>query len=152
MHITKFECSGSSHVWLYPTNAHGDVYNNLHCAVSENTIVTLSFVLYLLNSARFVIPLSKRKTVDGIWFLVLIIYVYTADTCLNLLRCVQVYEPIKFKGNRRVSSLIHASQFCNIIRSTCRTNIMDAYQLHTLLWSEEECTSKSLGIIGVKNV
>ena len=59
-----------------------------------------------LYSARFIIPLSKRKTVDGIWFLVLIIYVYTADTCLNLLRCVQVYEPIEFKG-KRVSSLTH---------------------------------------------
>ena len=37
---------------------------------------------------------------NGIWFLVLIAYVYTADTCLNLLRCVQVYEPIEFRGKR----------------------------------------------------
>ena len=44
--------------------------------------------------------LSERKTVDGIWFLILIIYVYTADTCLNLLACVQVYEPINFQGKR----------------------------------------------------
>ena len=50
------------------------------------------------NSARFWSPLSKRKAVDGIWFLTLIAYVYTADTCLNLLRCVQIYEPIEFKG------------------------------------------------------
>jgi len=34
-------------------------------------------------------PLGKKKTVDGIWFLVLIIYVYTFDTCFNLLRCVE---------------------------------------------------------------
>ena len=54
----------------------------------------------LLYSAKFSQYLSERKTVDGIWFLVLITYVYTADTCLNLLRCVQVYEPIEFKGKR----------------------------------------------------
>ena len=51
-------------------------------------------------SARFIPHLSKRKTVDGIWFLILIAYVYTADTCLNLLRCVQVYEPIEYAGRR----------------------------------------------------
>ena len=56
--------------------------------------------MYYGNSARYVPYLSKRKTVDGIWFLILIVYVYTADTCLNLLRCVQVYEPIEFKGKR----------------------------------------------------
>jgi len=36
-----------------------------------------------MYSAKFTVPLSKRNTVDGIWALVLIIYVYTADTCLN---------------------------------------------------------------------
>ena len=52
------------------------------------------------DSARFTVRLSKRKTVDGIWFLILIAYVYTADTCLILLRCVQVHEPVEFKGKR----------------------------------------------------
>ena len=56
--------------------------------------------------ARYFPHLSKRKTVDGIWFLILIAYVYTADTCLNLLRCVQVYEPTEFKGKLVSVSLI----------------------------------------------
>ena len=38
--------------------------------------------------ARKLKPLSNKKTLDGIWFLILIIYVYTFDTCCNLLRCV----------------------------------------------------------------
>ncbi|XP_065897681.1 uncharacterized protein [Dysidea avara] len=58
-------------------------------------ILTVSTYIFL---ARYFPHLSKRKTVDGIWFLILIAYVYTADTCLNLLRCVQVYEPTEFKG------------------------------------------------------
>ena len=62
--------------------------------------------MYDGNSARYIPHLSKRKTVDGIWFLILIVYVYTADTCLNLLRCVQVYEPVEFKG-KRVSMHYH---------------------------------------------
>jgi len=45
---------------------------------------------YFKYSARFIPHLGRRKAVHGIWFLVLIAYVYTADTCLNLLRCVQV--------------------------------------------------------------
>jgi len=44
--------------------------------------------------ARKMKPLSNRKTLDGIWFLILIIYVYTFDTCFNLLRCVET-EVIK---------------------------------------------------------
>ena len=54
----------------------------------------------IIYSARFLALLSKRKTVDGIWFLILIAYVYTADTCLNLLRCVQVDEPVDFEGKQ----------------------------------------------------
>ena len=38
--------------------------------------------------ARKIKPLGSKKTLDGIWFLILIIYVYTFDTCLNFLRCV----------------------------------------------------------------
>ena len=60
---------------------------------------------YALNtySTRFIPHLGKRKTVDGIWFLILIAYVYTADTCLNLLYCVQVQEPVEF-NEKRVSA------------------------------------------------
>ena len=47
-------------------------------------------------SARFIPHLGRRKTVDGIWFLILIAYVYTADTCLNVISCVRVYEPVEF--------------------------------------------------------
>ena len=47
----------------------------------------------------------------GIWFLVLIAYVYTADTCLNLLRCVQVYEPIEFRGKRVSGNFIKSPNF-----------------------------------------
>ena len=68
----------------------------------------------LIYRARYFSRLSKRKTVDGIWFLTLIAYVYTADACLNLLRCVQVYEPTKFKG-KLVSVELRASQQCLLI-------------------------------------
>ena len=61
--------------------------------------------VFLCNSARSLSHLSKRKAVDGIWFLGLIAYVYTADTCLNLLVCVQVYEPVEFRG-KQVSNYI----------------------------------------------
>ena len=37
--------------------------------------------------ARRITPLSNKRTLDGIWFLILIVYVYTFDTCFNLLRC-----------------------------------------------------------------
>ncbi|XP_065897673.1 uncharacterized protein [Dysidea avara] len=60
-------------------------------------LITVAVYIFL---ARYVSSLSRRKTVDGIWFLVLITFVYTADTCLILLRCVQVYEPFEFKGKR----------------------------------------------------
>ena len=49
-----------------------------------------------MYSAKFTVPLSKRNTVDGIWVLVLIIYAYTADTCLNF----EVIKPTEFKGKR----------------------------------------------------
>ena len=69
----------------------------------------------IIFRARYFPRLSKRKTVDGIWFLILIAYVYTADTCLNLLRCVQVYEPTEFKG-QLVSLLlvacVESEHFC----------------------------------------
>ena len=39
------------------------------------------------SRARRITPLSNKKTLDGIWFLILIAYVYTFDTCFNLLRC-----------------------------------------------------------------
>ena len=73
--------------------------------------------MYCNYSARFIPHLSKRKTVDGIWFLVLIAYVYTADSCLNLLRCVRVYEPEDFKGKRvRMYYLfIKTSGYINIV-------------------------------------
>ena len=55
-----------------------------------------------MYSARRIPKLSRRTTVDGIWLLILIAYVYTADTCLNLLQCVQVHKPVDqgFIGKR----------------------------------------------------
>ena len=50
------------------------------------------------DRARKMKPLSNRKTLDGIWFLILIIYVYTFDTCFNLLRCVET-KVIKMHSN-----------------------------------------------------
>jgi len=46
------------------------------------------FIISHNYRARKLKPLSNKKTLDGIWFLILIIYVYTFDTCFNLLRCV----------------------------------------------------------------
>ena len=43
--------------------------------------------IYCCYRARRITPLSNKKTLDGIWFLILIAYVYTFDTCFNLLRC-----------------------------------------------------------------
>lgn len=41
-------------------------------------------------SARFSKTLSNRSSVEGIWFLSIITYKYTADTCFTLLRCQRV--------------------------------------------------------------
>ena len=85
-------------------------------------IASYAVTLYFKYSARFVPHLGKRKAVDGIWFLVLIAYVYTADTCLNLLRCVQVqvHEPVDSKG-KRVSIRI---DFVKLSNCLCRCTIL----------------------------
>ena len=102
MHFIKPGHSECCNARLHNSTAHGNVHFYLYCSVSVNTSDKLHAIKYIhtLISARFIPHLSKRKTVDGIWFLILIAYVYTADTCLNLVRCVQVYEPVEFKGKR----------------------------------------------------
>ena len=54
-----------------------------------STVDRFIIQLSCIYRARKIKPLSNKKTLDGIWFLILIIYVYTFDTCFNLLRCVQ---------------------------------------------------------------
>ena len=71
----------------------------------------------MICRARYFPRLSKRKTVDGIWFLILIAYVYTADTCLNLLRCVQVYEPTEFKGQLVSLLLVTCMEFEHFVQN-----------------------------------
>ena len=58
-----------------------------------NTECVLNWWMYIctvLYSARFSKLLSNRSSVEGIWFLSIITYKYTADTCFNLLRCQRV--------------------------------------------------------------
>ena len=107
MHFVKLGNCGGCHVWFCSTTPDGNDYHHLYFTVSVYAMMQQhsSYIYsYHVNcySARFLTLLSKRKTVDGIWFLMLIAYVYTADTCLNLLRCVQVYEnePDNFTGKR----------------------------------------------------
>ena len=103
MHFTKLGHSECCNAWLYNSTAHGNLYFYLYCSVSEIQLTSNIWLNKYFNYSARVIPrLGRRKTVDGIWFLVLIAYVYTADTCLNLLRCVRVYEPFEF-NNKRVS-------------------------------------------------
>ena len=42
------------------------------------------------NSARFSKVLSNRSSFEGIWFLSIITFKYTSDTCFNILRCQKV--------------------------------------------------------------
>ena len=100
VHFINLGYSTSCYVWICSTNIDGNVCRNLYFTVSDCICINLIISVNLNISARFFTVLSKRKTVDGIWFLILIAYVYTADTCLNLLRCVQVYEPVEFEGKR----------------------------------------------------
>ena len=102
MYFIKLGCSECCNAWLYNSTIHSNVYFYLYCPVSVQLVSDVWLSTYALNtySARFIPHLGKRKTVDGIWFLILIAYVYTADTCLNVLRCVQVYEPVEFNSTR----------------------------------------------------
>ena len=101
VHFIKLRHSRSCHAWLCATSTHGTVYISIHFSVSKCMILyDIDVCNIVVYSAKFFRYISERTTVNGIWFLVLITYVYTADTCLNLLRCVQVYEPIEFNGKR----------------------------------------------------
>lgn len=52
--------------------------------------VTESDISMFLCSARFSKVLSNRSSFEGIWFLSIITYKFTLDTCFNLLRCQKV--------------------------------------------------------------
>ena len=51
---------------------------------------TISNVSLFIFSARFIRFLSERASFDGIWLLCFFVYIYTLNTCFNILRCQKV--------------------------------------------------------------
>ena len=65
-------------------------------------------ILLVYYRARHITPLGNKKTLDGIWFLILIVYVYTFDTCFNLLRCTPSMLHTDDFSKNKIHSLVRA--------------------------------------------
>ena len=94
--IPRVQCP--RHSWLW-----GTAVLAVHCHYSDIRIQVkihptyVGMLLWFMGyawlhtcSARFSKLLSNRSSVEGIWFLSIITYKYTADTCFTLLRCQRV--------------------------------------------------------------
>ena len=84
-------------------------------------MIRIHFMHITICRARRITPLSNKKTLDGIWFLILIVYVYTFDTCFILLECTasEVYSNdfTKTESHSLVSAL-------DIINDNCMIHII----------------------------
>ena len=49
-------------------------------------------LLCTLFRAKHIRYLSQHQSVNGIWLIIFLMYVYTARSCFDLLRCVPTYD------------------------------------------------------------
>ena len=59
-----------------------------HC-LSKSTQYKLDSSIYRARHIRY---LSQHQSVNGIWLIIFLMYVYTARTSFDLLRCVPTYD------------------------------------------------------------
>lgn len=52
----------------------------------------IRFSHLLLNSARHIHYLGHHQSINGIWLLIFLMYVFTTRTSFDLMRCVPMYD------------------------------------------------------------